>query len=152
MCSQISFYGITSKSKLLIESYLANRYQRVQLDNSILNLNAVSRWSKVKHGAPQGSDLGPLLFLLYINDLPNAVTHNALPILFADDTSILITSHNVHKFQNDLNSAFGQITNWFQALIIEHIFKKEQTVPIYIPWKVPILDPTIPKTRRKYRG
>jgi len=43
------------------------------------------------------------------------LAHNALSILFADGTSILITSHNVHKYQNDYNSAFRQITNWFQA-------------------------------------
>jgi hypothetical protein len=91
----------------LIESYLSNRYQRLQLDNLIRNSNAVSRWTKVKHGVP-------LLFLLYVNDLPFAVTHNAIPILFADDTSLLITSQNVHEFQNDLNTSFRQISKWFQ--------------------------------------
>jgi hypothetical protein len=69
----------------------------------------------VKHGVPQGSVLGPLLILLYINELPNAIIHNATPILFVEDTSILITSQNVYKFQNDLNTAFGQMTKWFQT-------------------------------------
>jgi hypothetical protein len=59
--------------------------------------------------------LGPLFFLLNINDLPNPILHNATPILFADDTHILITGQNVLKFQDDLNATFGHISNWFQV-------------------------------------
>jgi hypothetical protein len=72
-------------------------------------------WTKVKQGVPQGLVLGPLLFLLYINDLPNAISHKAIPILFADDTSILITGHNLLTLQDDLNATFGQISKWFQV-------------------------------------
>jgi hypothetical protein len=87
----IPYYSITGKAKLLLESYLTNRFQRVQLDNTIPNLKTTSTWEKIKHGFPQGSALGPLLFLLYINVLPRAIVQNATPILFADDTSIIIT-------------------------------------------------------------
>jgi hypothetical protein len=111
---KLPYYGIMGKSTSLLESYLINRHRRVQIDNSTLNTKFVSGWTKVKHDVPQGSVLGPLLFLLYINDFPNAITHKATPILFADDTSIIISRPNTHLLQNDLTIIFGQITKWFQ--------------------------------------
>jgi len=113
LINELPHYGISGKSKLLIESNLANRFQRVQLESSSSNSKRASTCSKVKHGVPQGLVFGPLLFILYINDLPNTIIHNATPILFADDTSILITGQISHKFQ-DLNLTFSQISEWFK--------------------------------------
>jgi hypothetical protein len=62
----------------------------------------------------QGSVLGPLLFIVYINNLPNAMEHKAFPILFADETSILITNPNNIPFQSDLNVVYGQRSKWFK--------------------------------------
>jgi len=106
LMSKLPYYGINGKAKLLLESYLKYRYQRVQITNSYFNSNTVSGWTKIKYGVLQGSSLGPLLFLVYINDLPKAVEHKALPILFAGDTSILLTSLNNTQMQSDFNIIF----------------------------------------------
>ena len=64
----------------LINSFLSDRFQRVLLNDQ------TSKWSLIKAGVPQGSILGPLLFLVYINNLPEGLTSNSK--LFANDTSI----------------------------------------------------------------
>jgi len=106
LLSELLYYGINGKAKLLLESYLQNRYQRVQITNSYFKSSTVSEWTKIKYGVPQGSILGLLLFLVYINDLPTAIEYKALPILFADDTSILLTSPNNTQMQSDFNIIF----------------------------------------------
>ena len=69
-----------------------------------------SSWSDVLAGVPQGSILGPLLFLIYINDLSDGLQCN--PKLFADDTSLFATVHNINKATNDLNNDLTKITKW----------------------------------------
>jgi hypothetical protein len=69
-------------------------YCRTAICNDSENGNKVSNWAKVRHGVPQGSVLGPLLFLLYINDIPKIMNKTSAPIIFADDTSILFAHSN----------------------------------------------------------
>jgi hypothetical protein len=86
----ILFYGVQGKAKLWFESYLRNRYQRVLITSTNLDLNDFSTWGKIKHGVPQGSILGPLLFLLYINDLPKTI--NEKLYLYCLQTILVIKS------------------------------------------------------------
>jgi hypothetical protein len=79
-------------------------------------------WMKVKRGVSQGLILGPLLFILYINDVPNSIIQKATPIIFADDTSILITGQDTNKLQEDLTLTFTQVLEWFNLLAPELIF------------------------------
>jgi len=69
LLNKLNFYGIEGKFKTLIESYLTCRYQNVILNNNNASTNSSLKWEFIKNGVPEGSILGPLFFLLYINDL-----------------------------------------------------------------------------------
>jgi hypothetical protein len=90
---------------------LRDRQQRTVLNNNIAS--GVSEWQNVKQGVPQGSVLGPLLFLIYINDLPYIINKESKPVLFADDTSILCCKTNFNELDIALKGILESINKWF---------------------------------------
>ena len=83
------------------QSYLSNRIFTVNLENSFSEVSSISC------GVPQGSILGPLLFLIYVNDMPMAVKYNLF--LYADDTCLVFPSKNVKDIEKQLNEDFTNI-------------------------------------------
>ena len=96
--------GICGKYFGLIDSFLSDRSQRILLNGQ------TSKWSQIKAGVPQGSILGPLLFLVYINDLPKGLTSNVK--LFADDTSIFSVFRDSSSLSLSLNEDLFKISQW----------------------------------------
>ena len=97
MLQKLGNYGVDPNSLRWFELYLSNRTQKCRINGHL------SKSKPVTCGVPQGSNLGPLLFLLYINDLPNCLNH-AVPRMFADDTSVSYSANSVNELQNVLNS------------------------------------------------
>ena len=87
-----------------LENYLSGRFQRVILNGQN------SSWRQVLAGAPQGSILGPLLFLVYTNDLPNKLKSNVK--LYADDTSLFTIVRDKNESANILNIDLLSISKW----------------------------------------
>ena len=96
--------GISDDLLNILSDFLRNRKQRVTLNGQS------SSWTNVNAGVPQGSILGPLLFLIYINDLPDGLSSNAK--LFADDTSLFSVVHDINTSTIELNSDLKKINDW----------------------------------------
>ena len=121
---KLEIYGITGKDKELYRSYLKGRYQRVSIYNKTHHYSTLSNWAPIKHGVPQGSILGPLLFLLYMNHLPKCINDISIPILFADDTSILFTHSNIDEFKVNIQTVLDIIHAWFKENFLSLNFEK----------------------------
>ena len=101
-------YGVTGMAYKLFESYLTNRYQRVVLQD------IRSGYKAITCGVPQGSILGPLLFLIYINDMHCSVKSSTL-IHFADDTNLLNSDKSLKILKKKVNEDLSLIYNWLCA-------------------------------------
>ncbi len=108
LLSKLPSYGIRGTALNWISSYLNHRSQRVEISywHEMTLHTHLSDSLPIERGVPQGSILGPILFLLYVNDMPSSI-RNGKAVLFADDTSVLCKKETVCNTISD-------ITNWFR--------------------------------------
>ena len=105
LCGKLESYGVLQRELAWFGSYLANRVQYCRVngvDSQIENINI---------GVPQGSCLGPLLFLVYINDLPRAIK-NSTTSMYADDTSLCFQSKDLSRVNEALNEDLSRLDAW----------------------------------------
>lgn len=113
---KLQAYGIGGNLLLWIENFLTERKQRVILGNSC------SAWVEVTSGVPQGSVLGPILFVLFINDLPDCVSKETVCKLFADDSKLITVIKDEAdraRFQSDLLRVGEWTRTWLMELNIK---------------------------------
>ncbi len=103
--------GIEGNLLEFFKDYLANRQQRVVIKGQY------SSWDHLKAGVPQGSVLGPLLFLVYINDLVNVITCDVK--LFADDTVLYTVTDNQQQSADELNSNLERVNDWANQWLVK---------------------------------
>ena len=121
LLKKLENYGIRGKCLEWIKSYLTNRKQRV-----IYNGTSSSELI-VKCGVPQGSILGPLLFILYINDLSN-VSPLLTPIMYADDSSFFLQGTNIDNIITGINTETENILTWLEVNRLSLNTKKSKWV------------------------
>ena len=127
LISKLSNYGIQGNALKLIKSYLSNRKQFVNV------LNEHSELLPVQYGVPQGSVLGPLLFLLYINDISN-IKEKCKLVLFADDTNIFVTGNTIEEAYMNANIILGTISRYMECNLL-HINTKKCCYMLFSPGK-----------------
>ena len=107
LIKKLQHYGFRGLVSNWFSSYLTDRKQNTVVNGHTLELGVV------KTGVPQGSVLGPILFTIYVSDMPNAT--ELLPRLFADDTNIFVSGKDVDNLVEDTNTELQKLHIWFKA-------------------------------------
>ena len=110
---KLHFYGIRGIAHAWFRSYLENRKQCVEYSGNHYGIYR-SPWKVCARGVPQGSILGPLLFLIYINDLPRNID-DSNAVLFADDTTLTVLEQCGISLEISANRIFKRANDWFAA-------------------------------------
>ena len=121
LTKKLELYGINGCNLVWFESYLSNRKQFITYTDKQTNIETI------KCGVPQGSILGPLLFLIVVNDL-HKVAKFLDPIMFADDTNLFYSHKNIKTLFQIVNSELKLVNEWFLANKLSLNAKKQNKI------------------------
>ena len=135
LLKKLSYYGVRNNNLKWFTSYLSNRKQYISTDEYNTEMETISC------GVPQGSILGPLLFLIFVNDFPQSTLLD--PIMFADDTNLFYSNKNIISLFEVVNKELVNIV-WFQAnklslnanktkYVFFHKPRKKKNIPLNLP-------------------
>ncbi|MCP4484330.1 MAG: reverse transcriptase family protein [Flavobacteriaceae bacterium] len=129
LLNKLEHYGIRGTALAWFESYLTNRRQSVSINGYSSSMCSISC------GVPQGSVLGPLLFLIYINDLPNVSSMLSF-FLFADDTNIYLEAGDLNSLTQTINKELSKVKSWLDCNKLALNIDKTNFVLFHSPRKI----------------
>lgn len=120
--------GIRGVAENLIKSYLLNRLQKIGITDEYRKYIS-SEWRLVHRGVPQGSVLGPLLFIMYVNDLPNVLPE--LIVAYADDNSAILSAKTISELKNNINESIIKLNNWYDKNMLTLNIEKTEIMQFH---------------------
>ena len=114
--------GFSDKCIRLVWSYLYEQIFFIEIENQL------SDFGKVSCGVPQGSILGPLLLLIYVNVMPQAIKSNLF--LYADDSCLMYQHRDFNEIEKEVNKDFENVCNWFVYIKLSIHFGEDKTKSI----------------------
>lgn len=128
LLGKLEHYGIRNNALKLLKSYLLNRNQIIDIEGT------KSEGFNLRMGVPQGSILGPFLFLIYVNDLPFAAEKFAEVVLFADDTSFIFkVKRNSNNDDTEINNNLSYLYEWFRINNLSLNSNKTKCIEFVLP-------------------